>query len=160
MSRPIFSTSTAPRPKCRAPRVVTAASFCAAAHAAGVDGEDNVRHIAHEVCHALEWELRQPWTNDRVHRASRRMIPSERIASEVTARAVERIVCERLGVSPDNGWYKGIESWAAITLIESARNGLNAGITVAEFSDAVRSAMVDSDVLALADRVLAIAEGP
>lgn len=135
----------------------TADAFVRAAIAAGVDLSRDPRHIAHEVCHGIAWGVKRPWTNDRIHAAAMRKRPGDRLQGEVEARAVERLVCARLGVSPDTARTPDLRAWALVTLIESARNGLDVPMSVDDLADAIVRAMSAPKVLSLAERVLGIA---
>lgn len=65
----------------------------------GTKGPD-VRDAVHEAAHAISFGLDAPWTRARIDRAAGRE-PREKFRQEALARAVEQLVCERLGVEID-----------------------------------------------------------
>lgn len=78
----------------------------------------DVRDAAHEASHALEFGCER-WDRGSIDRAAfdvrnRRFL----VSSEVEARAVERIVCEELGLPYD------ARKWADVCLLEQAGLGL------------------------------------
>lgn len=81
---------------------------------------NELRDAAHEAAHAIQAGLRPPWTRDRVHDAVSAFghgNVAEMLASEVLARAVERIVVVRvLGADQYDA-----EKWAAIALMEAMK---------------------------------------
>lgn len=104
-----------------------AARIIAAVQARGSDAAD-LRDAAHEAHHAIEFKARR-WDRTSIHRAveagSKRrahVLASPSIIAmtdEVTARAVEQMVCSELGV--DCG---SVTSWATITLLEAQKQGI------------------------------------
>lgn len=79
---------------------------------------DTVRDAAHEASHALEFGCVR-WDRRSVDEAA--FAPRNRsllVTSEIDARAVERIVCEELGLT-----YEPLR-WAEICLLEQAKLGL------------------------------------
>ena len=78
---------------------VTAESFLEAVRRRGSDARD-VRDAAHEACHAIRWNVKKPWTRDNIHAKCPRRV-SDKLGEEITARAVEQLVCERLSAPCD-----------------------------------------------------------
>jgi len=125
------------------------ARLIAAVRARGATPRD-LRDAAHEAAHALRTGLDVPWTRDRIHDAVlvAASEPSELLAAELEARAVELLVCRQLGEP-----YQ-LEHWAAVCLRESERV-LRAGIlcTVAELAAAIERRAQAGEVITLARRV-------
>lgn len=122
----------------------------------GSDAVD-LRDAAHEASHALEFNLRGKWTRDRIHQAvikrtSRSSVirAVSIIGTEIRARAIEQIVCQRLGVSIER-----IEVFASVALLEM---GCTFGSCPpeTEFISAIRSRMNATNVIAMAERVIAL----
>ena len=112
----------------------------------------DLRDAAHEACHALESDLRGKWTRDRIHTKLTRGVFSRMflVESEIKARAVEQIVCKRLGVETDP-----VDSWAAVALLEMATTFGNAP-PLDLFLATVAKRMASPTVIALAGRVIAL----
>lgn len=92
----------------------------------GIVSQD-LRQAVHEACHALDFDLKPPWTRPRVSAAMDRpdMVGQARAeASEVLARAVERIVCLRYGVH-----IADVESLASKSSQEFWKDGLTVDAT-------------------------------
>jgi len=86
-----------------------------ALRARGVDATD-LRHCVHEASHALDAKMRGPWSNEGVSVAMKRLGPGRAAASEIRARAVEQIVCKRLGVVT-----KPLDYWVGMSVMESCK---------------------------------------
>lgn len=120
----------------------------------GSDAQD-LRDAAHEACHALQWNLRKKWTRTNVERANpyrRRSQFSFGLADEITARAVEQIVCVKLGEKCST-----LEASVLSMCMETASID-RIQIPYDPMVKAVRERMKDPAVLKLADRVIALAE--
>jgi hypothetical protein len=126
----------------------TATQLVTAVRALGSDAED-ARDAAHEACHALEWGVTKRWTRDNIH-ARRPRTASEKTGSEILARAVEAIVCKRLGIK-----YP-VKKWAFMCWMEMLKNeriSLPAGPWL---ENAIRNAMTTKRTARFADRVLGL----
>jgi hypothetical protein len=90
----------------------------------------------HEAYHAVECGLRVgAWDRENVHRALLRRGPGMMVASEISARAVERILCRRFGVEIDE------EGFAAVAAMEALKNGIAVpGDAVKWWKRAIRNA--------------------
>lgn len=122
----------------------------------GSDAID-LRDASHEASHALEFDLRGKWSRDRVHaavikrgRGSRFLSGALIVKSEIKARAVEQIVCSRLGVPVES-----VEVFAGVALLEM---GITFGSCPPEavFIKMIRQSMIDPGVITLAERVIAL----
>lgn len=135
----------------------TARRIVAAVQAHGSDADD-LRDAAHEAVHGLLGNLTS-WGRNDIGRALVRRLgtpfeQSEVLSEEITARAVEAIVCERLGVAHD------IEQFAGVTLWEALHNRVHIPVGDAEFAGFVRTRMDNAETRALADRVIALGDEP
>lgn len=111
----------------------------------------NLRDAAHEACHALDYAVEGPWDRESIHDAR----PPERssaIASEIRARAVERLVCERLGQPIENP-----DHWLFIAVMETTRD-YGGSLPLAVWKSAVADAEKQPATLRLVDAVLALGE--
>ena len=90
---------------------------------------DHLRDAAHEACHALEVDVpRGHWGRETIHEAimssykkrssavTRSFQLAKIISFEITARAVERIVCEKFSIDIGDPEY-----WAGIACIEAVK---------------------------------------
>lgn len=134
---------------------VTEESFLNAVSRRGCIARD-VRDAAHEAAHALDVGLRVRWTRDRVHDALVRKFTQDwrYIRSEVEARAIEQIVCTRLAVVT-----KPVEYWADRAVMESGHFGEKM-LPYDKLVKAINMAIAAPDVIAKAERVLALGEVP
>lgn len=60
------------------------------------DPQEQVRDASHEAAHALMWGVETPWSRQRIHEKAPAM--PRALADEIRVRAVERLVCERIGL--------------------------------------------------------------
>ena len=86
-----------------------------ALRARGVDDID-LRHCVHEASHALDAKMRGPWSNTAVSNAMKRLGPGRAARSELLARAVEQLVCKRLGVET-----KSLDYWVGMSVLEAIK---------------------------------------
>ena len=115
----------------------------------GSDATD-IRDAAHEACHALDAEATD-WGREAIHESlTRRVHRVDLVRAEIKARAVERLVCERMGVEYDS------DKWLAIAAFETIKNGI-AGLPFDFFPTAVGHAISSPGVAEMVDRVLALA---
>jgi len=138
-------------------QAATARRIVAAVRALGSDADD-LRDAAHEAVHGLLGNLTS-WGRNNIGRALVRRLGtpcgrSEVLSEEITARAVEAIVCERMGVAHD------IEHFAHITLWEALHNRVHIPVSEAEFAGFVRTRMDNAETRALADRIVALGDEP
>jgi hypothetical protein len=89
-------------------------ALVAAVRSRGSDATD-ARDAAHEAAHALTWSVTKKWTRNNIH-AKKPRIRADGVYDELTARAVEAIVCERLGIEHD------VKHWAFVMVMEMAKN--------------------------------------
>ena len=135
----------------------TARRIVAAVQARGSDAND-LRDAAHEAVHGLLGNLTS-WERESLHRSLVERLGSSHgrvglLSEEITARAVEAIVCDRLGVAHD------IEQFAGVTLWEALHNRVHIPVGDAEFAGFVRTRMDNAETRALADRVIALGDEP
>lgn len=133
----------------------TARRIIAAVQARGSDADD-LRDAVHEAVHGLLGNL-SSWERESLHRKLVERLGSSHgriglLSEEITARAVEAIVCERLGVAHD------IERFALVTLWEALKNGLYISWGESELAKAVRARMGLPETQVLADRIVALGD--
>lgn len=119
-----------------------------AVRARGSNAHD-VRDAAHEATHGLTLTLSR-WDRQSVNRALMRLRPRARMGHEVTARAVEAVVCARFGED------HSVEENATLTAWEAARDGV--AVDAAAFAAKVRAAMATPQVMEIAERVCAMGD--
>lgn len=99
--------------------MTTTEAFVAAVRARGSDARD-VRDAAHEAFHALHAGVPAGQLDrESIHSALMAMRRGDAAASEVHARAVERLVCEQLGAP-----YGDPETWVSLALMEAVKSGV------------------------------------
>lgn len=135
------------------PRKETPASrLIAAIHARGSDAVD-LRDAAHEACHAIRWNVPGKWTRKKITAAnpykSRRMF-SFGLADEITARAVEQIVCKRLGYT-----CATVEQCVLIMCMETLTYD-RIELKFEEMKKAIEDRMESPQAAQLADQVIAL----
>lgn len=93
------ATTTEKTKRARKVKLPTADEVVQAIRARGSD-TNNLRDAAHEAHHAIETKVPNgKWDRDTISKAVKRLGPGFAAASEIAARAVEQVVCERLGVA-------------------------------------------------------------
>lgn len=109
-----------------------------------------VRDAAHEACHALDARAKK-WDRDSIHRALARRYrrPVDQVIAEVRARAVERLVCERLGLAYDAA------HWLHIAWLETFKGGIQTPIDF--WQGAVARALTAPATMDMCEQVLALA---
>ncbi len=96
---------------------ITSADLLIRIRECGSDARD-LRDAVHEASHALDCKLRIGyWQRPTIERAMKKMSRGDAIASEVEARAVEQIICERL-----NEPVKPVSHWVLVTCVESLKH--------------------------------------
>jgi hypothetical protein len=136
-------------PRCASSNSLSgAARLVAAVRARGSDTKD-ARDAAHEASHALDVGAKR-WDRESIHRALMKRRRGEQFASEVTARAVEQIVCAKLGV--DCGT---VEKWASVSYMEALKHRLPFS-SYEDFLSAVRAAIDSREADRGAKRILAL----
>lgn len=144
--------------------VVTPDALVAAVRARGSDADD-ARDAAHEALHALRagrpWQrgrrhvLADGWDREVIHAAlvrskrGRERIGAYLFAEEVLARAVERIVCRRVGHDIGDP-----EHWLFIAAMEGTKTGFN--VRMADWREAADAVERSARAAEWADRVLAL----
>lgn len=113
---------------------------------------NDVRDAAHEACHALKWDVTKPWTRANIHAKSPERT-GVRIVHEVTARAVEQLVCADLG-APCDSIAKCAHN-CFMELLFNERIRLPSGTWL---EDRIREYMERAETLEMAARVLALGE--
>ncbi len=103
------------RAKTKEPIETKGDAIVLALRARGVDSTD-LRYCVHEASHALDAKLREPWSNKAVDRAMKRIGPVRAARSEILARAVEQLVCKRLGVET-----RSLETWVGMSVMEAIK---------------------------------------
>lgn len=109
-----------------------------------------LRHAVHEAAHGIRLNVPK-WTNEKIHRACMKARPGDRFREELIARAVEQLVCARLGVVCGT-----VEHFAYITCMESLKNRLDIG-SIDSVVAGVRRFMEDTKTVApLVEQILAM----
>lgn len=133
---------------------VTADSLLAAIRSRGVDSND-LRFAVHEACHALQWRVTKPWTSDNIHakkpKPHRIFGVAGGVRDEIQARAVEQLVCRRLGI--DCG---SVEQWAQVCWMETLKNERISLPTGDWLEKQILAEMASKSAERLADEVMAI----
>jgi hypothetical protein len=135
----------------------TAADVIAAVRARGNDAKD-LRDASHEACHAIEAGIATGWKRDAIHSALSAKVGDTRAGlwvAEMRARAVEQIVCERLGVDPG----MALDDAVGLAIMES----LHFGLPWAEHDVSVslaRRQMTDPTTLRIVEQILALPGQP
>lgn len=120
----------------------------------GIDSTD-LRHAVHEAHHALEAKVPEgKWETWTIDRAVKRMGPGRAAASEIAARAVEQVICERLGVPT-----KPLEDWVGTSVMEAIKFG-DPFLSYTDALDAAKRRMASLQTKLEADRIMALAEVP
>ena len=113
------------------------------------------RDAAHEACHALDWDVKKPWTRDNIHarkpKNSRIFGPMPGVRAETLARAVEQLVCQRIGF--DCG---SVEKWAMVCWMEMLKNERISLPTDGFLEKAITEDMTSARAITMAERVLAL----
>lgn len=125
-----------------------------AIRARGSDARD-LRDAAHEACHALAWKVKGKWTRKKIETSNpyrRRSLMSFGIGDEITARAVEQLVCARLGVECDP------VSRTVMTMCMETAKFDGVSLPYDEMVTAVTDRMKSTAAVEMADRVLALAQ--
>lgn len=136
------------------PQAIVAQGIVATAQRYGSDAK-TVRDATHEACHALEANAER-WNRDTIHEALVHANSGERwrlLAAEVRARAVERRVCETLGVQYDAA------KWLDIAALETMKTGIQ-GVPADFWSVAVTRAMTNEHVQDMVERILKLWDQP
>lgn len=128
---------------------MAAEAIVAAVRARGSDATD-VRDAAHEACHALMWGVSKKWTRNNIHRKCPRR-SADKVADEITARAVEMAVCGRFGVAYD------LKHWAFVAWIEMLKNEKISLPTDGWLATAIRERLKSRRTQEMVDRVCALA---
>lgn len=129
-----------------------AEKLVAAVQARGSDADDP-RDAAHEACHAIAWRVKKAWTRDNIHAKK----PRDRgfgVADEITARAVEQLVCADLKIDYDP------QKWAMVCYMEMLKNE---GIALPSgdwLPNAIQARAKTPMARRMADQVLALATAP
>lgn len=129
----------------------TPESVIAAVRSMGSDACD-LRDAAHEAYHAIRGGLRSGrWDRETIHRAVIRLEPADIACHELGARAVEQIVCARIGV--DCGT---VDSWAHVAWMEAFKSGVLMFPEGSWIADRVRERMTRPRFQRAADEILAL----
>jgi hypothetical protein len=126
-----------------------AAALVGVLRARGVDNTD-LRHCVHEASHALDAKMRGPWSNEAVSRAMKRLGPGRAARSELLARAVEQIVCKRLGVETTP-----LDKWIFTSCMEAIKFG-DPFLKYEDALTAARSIMATAEAAARATEIIAL----
>lgn len=125
-----------------------AEALVSAVRAKGSDATD-ARDAAHEAAHALSWGVTKKWTRDNIH-AKKPRIAADGVYDELTARAVEALVCKRLGIPHE------VKQWAFVMVMEMIKNEKIALPSVDWASAGIELRMKTSIAKELAADVLAL----
>lgn len=100
---------------CARPECGRAERITANIRAKGCDAV-NVRDAAHEACHAMAWGLKGKWTRENITRKNPyRRRPALGVGDEITARAVEALVMQSLGLEYDQ------DRWVTMMMMETIK---------------------------------------
>jgi hypothetical protein len=122
----------------------------AAVRKRGSDARD-LRDAVHEASHGLRLKMHlDTWDREEIHAACMDLRPGDVYVEELMARAVEQVVCDRLGQPAGP-----VKEWAHITWMEAFKNGLDMGNHVEEH---IVLYMGKPEVAKLADEIIALAE--
>lgn len=133
--------------------MTTPEAVIAAIRAMGSDADD-LRDAAHEAHHAIEAGIPAGrWDRDTISRYVKRMGPGRAAASEVRARAVEQVVCARLGVPA--GRHK-LEDWVGTSVTEAIKFR-EPFLKYEDAVKAVKARLASKDVQKDADAIIALA---
>lgn len=130
----------------------------AAVRARGTNGlrSNDVRDAAHEAFHALSAGTTGKWEREHVHRAlTKKFKRAELWVHEMQARAVEQVVCKRLGVSPDGD----ITKWVIISCFEAIKRGMPY-CRPDEALPIAKAYLARSSTTEWADKIVALMEHP
>lgn len=134
---------------------VTADALLSAIQAKGSNAT-TLRDAAHEACHALQWGVKKRWTRDNIHAKKpkrHRIFGDIGVRDEMVARAVEQLVCARMGV--DCGT---VEHWAQICWMETFKNERISLPTGDWLEKQIKEYMTMASSARLADQVIALGE--
>ncbi len=111
-----------------------------------------MRDAAHEACHAIHWGVPEgAWGRESIHDHC----PVDGLlASEVLARAVERIVYERITTQAFDA-----NIWLMMAALEFSST-YKVYLPLQQWRDAVEEAMSTPQALELTERVIALASDP
>lgn len=131
---------------------MTGEALLLAIRARGSDARD-LRDAAHEACHALAWNVKGKWTRKKIeasnpYRSRAKMLLG--VNDEITARAVEQLVCARLGVECDP------VSRAVMTMCMETVKFEGIKLPYNEMVMAVEARMESKAAAEMAERVLAL----
>lgn len=133
---------------------MTSDELISAIRSRGSDTTD-LRDGVHEAHHAIEAGVPEgKWDRDTISRYVKRMGRGRAAASEIVARAVEQIICAKLGVET-----KPISHWAMISCMEAIKFR-EAFMDYTEAVNAIESAMKQRRTLEAVDKVLALVSQP
>lgn len=112
----------------------------------------DLRDAAHEAHHALSVKLRGSWERERLNRAMEKRGRVYLFRSEIESRAVEQLVCDALDVKTE----RDLEGWALVSCMEAIKmSRLDIG-PPGRMAEAVRRAMKHPNVVASAEKILAL----
>lgn len=117
----------------------------------GSDARD-LRDAAHEACHALSWSVKKRWTRENIH-ARKPRARALGVSDEILARAVEQLVCQRLGV--DCG---SVKKWAMVCWMEMLKNERISLPMDGWLEETITTRMKSRDAARMADAVIGLAE--
>jgi hypothetical protein len=115
----------------------------------------DVRDAAHEACHALDYGIPEgDWDRETIHGVATDRSRSDAVRSELLARGVERLVCERLGQPLEDP-----EEWILVAAMEAIK-GLGASMPYDAWREGIEEAYVSRDAAEMAERILALGGSP
>ena len=127
---------------------MTAEQLVAVARSHGSDAAD-ARDAAHEACHVVQWGVRGKWTRENIHRRAPR-VRGYGVADEIAARAVEALICQRLGIEYD------LKKWTMVCWMEQLKNERISLPTGSWLEDRIREQMGKPATARLVEKVLAL----
>jgi len=130
---------------------MTPEAVIAAIRACGSDPRD-LRDAVHEACHALDFDVPEgEWDRETIHSA---VLEAERVdivIAEMKARAVERVVCERLGQPLEDP-----DHWLMIAAMEMMK-GVQISVSLDAWKAGIEGRLKSRETLAMADQVIGLA---
>lgn len=126
---------------------ITPESLIRAIRSKGNDAT-NLRDAVHEAHHALSAKVVGPWDRENIHRHVMRMGRGHAAFDEITARAVEQMVCHDFGI--DCG---SVEKWAHIACMEAIKSNI-AYPSLTWFVDRVNECMKRGETRSAADWIV------
>lgn len=109
----------------------------------------SVRDAVHEACHAIQWGLKGKWTRDAITKKNPyKRQPSWGVRDEITARAVEALVMQTLGLAYDQ------DHWVLMMIMETLKFDRIALPSFDWAKEAIVARMEVPEIKAMADKII------